>query len=74
LVLIYFLKIIKRGGFANKFAFWDYLRCAPVIAFANEFATLRGLKVLRTFKGLPPLRSGDPLTGEAESKKNTAAV
>ena len=36
--------------------------------------TFRGLPVLRTFKGLPPLRYGDPRKGEAESKKNTAAV
>ena len=35
---------------------------------------LLGLPVLRTFRGLPPLRSGDPRNGEAESKKNTAAV
>ena len=26
------------------------------------------------FQGLPPLRFGDPRKGEAESKKNTAAV
>lgn len=26
------------------------------------------------FRGLPPLRSGDPLKGEAESKKNTGAA
>jgi hypothetical protein len=37
-------------------------------------AHLVEFQVLRTFRGLPPLRSGDPLTGEAESKKNTAAV
>ena len=35
---------------------------------------LLGLQVLRTFKGLPTLRFGDPRKGEAESKKNTAAV